>query len=223
MHITFKLYKKLGFTFIEMLIALTINIVILAALLSIFSSNLRNYTQMNNNDQLNQQLEIAMGIMVSDIRRAGYWSAAKNDINTNQNNNPFMAAATDLTVTGGNCILFTYDHNNTGTLPSISTTSDDDRYGFRLTGGALQTRPPGNNFSCASSATTWENITDPNVVTITNLSFTLGTVSIPVGQAHPSLALRTITISITGTLVDNTTITKTVTQTVRIRNDKFAP
>src|SRR6185503_16427844 len=97
----------------------------------------------------------AMQLMSNDIRRAGYWGNAISDINTGANNNPFMAAGTDIAITGGNCILFSYDYNNNGTLPTISSASDDERYGFRLSGSTLQTRPPGASFDCSAAASAW--------------------------------------------------------------------
>src|SRR5437868_15071438 len=108
--------KQKGLTLVEMLIALTVNVIILLGLISVFSSNVSHFTQTTNIDLLSQQLETAMQLMVNDIRRAGYWGNAISDVGTGVNNNPFMAAGTDIAVTGGNCILFSYDYDNNGSL-----------------------------------------------------------------------------------------------------------
>lgn len=220
-----KLLKKLsGFTLAELLVALALNVIVLAALISIFVTNLKHYRQILNTNRLHQQLQSAMDIMTSDIRRAGYWANASNDLNLDQNNNPFMTGSTDITVGASNtCILFTYDHNNNGSLPSISSSYDDERYGYRLSGQTLQTRPWGATFSCAAAASSWENITDPNVVLITNLTFTLTTQTISTGPGTAGITLRSVDISLTGQLANDSTVTKTITQHVRIRNDKFIP
>jgi type II secretory pathway component PulJ len=217
-----KFKKVQGFTFVELMVAVVINTILLAALLGVLAANLNRYNQSIAQDTLNQQLQVAMNMMASDIRRAGYWANAKNDIGTNQNNNPFMATATDVTVSGS-CILFTYDHAGTGTLPSIAAGSDDDRYGYLLSSNTILTRPPGATYSCSPAAGNWEDMTNPKVVKITALTFTLSTTTVPAGASAPYMALRTVTITITGQLINYPTITKTLTEQVRIRNDKYVP
>jgi type II secretory pathway component PulJ len=213
-----------GFSLVEMLVALVINVILIFALVTVFSSNIGHYNKVSGSDVLMQQLESALQLMTTDIRRAGYWSNASNDIGTGQNNNPFMASGTDISVNGANnCILFTYDHNGTGTLPSISGTSEDDRYGYRLNGQTLQTRPFGASFSCDAPASAWENVTNPAIVQISNLVFTLTTTTTPVGATSNRIILRSVDISITGQLATDSTVSKTLTQHVRIQNDKYVP
>lgn len=217
--------KQLGFTLVEMMVAIVINLVLFSGLIAFFVNNLEHYRKEMDINRLYEQLQLAMQLMTSDIRRAGYWSNVSNDVGLNQNNNPFVVTGTsDVTVNNSNnCILFTYDHNNTGSLPSISSASDDDRYGYRLLNGVLQTRPPGASFSCTASSSSWENMTDPNVITITNLTFTLNTTTVTTGPGAQGISLRSVDITLTGELTNNTSVTKTVSQHVRIRNDKFIP
>ena len=213
-----------GLTFIEVIVALAINVILLSALLAVFSANLNQYNRMQNSNTLNQQLQVALDLMANDIRRAGYWGNASSDIGTGANNNPFMVTgSTDITVSGGNCILFTYDRSGNGSLATISSASDDERYGFRLSNQTLQARPPGATFACNAAANAWENLTDSTVVQITNLSFTLSSVSVPAGATTDMMLVRSVAISITGRLVSDTSVTKTLTEQVRIRNDKFVP
>jgi len=210
-----------GFTFIELLVALVINLVLFGALLTIFLSNVQQYWYTINVNQLNQQMQTAMMIMSDEIRRAGYWSNASSDLGSGTNHNPFMAAATDIAVgAGNNCIAFTYDAGGTGVLPAITAGSDDDRYGFRLSGNILQERPFGAPFGCSNIASTaWENVTDPNVIQVSALTFTLNTSTITAGVG--TLIQRSVDISMTANLTSNSSITKTITQHVRIMNDKF--
>lgn len=215
----------LGFTLIELMIALALNALLFTALLTIFLSNIDHYRKTLNHDRLDQQLQMAMSLMASDIRRAGYSANSKNDIGLHQNNNPFLVAGTtDLSINASNnCILFTYDHNGDGILPGISAAIDDERYGFRLNAQTLQARPPGSAFSCTASASSWENMTDPNLLHVTALSFTLNSATVIIGPGTKGLQMRSVDISITGTLTSDASITKTLTQHVRIRNDKFIP
>ena len=214
--------KTSGITFIELLVVLAINTILFAALLTVFISNLTHYRKTLNSNRLNEQLQSALLLMSTEIRRAGYWVNASDDIGTNQNNNPFMASGVDVSVSGS-CILFAYDHNKTGTLPAISSSYDDDRYGFRLSGQTLQTRPPGASFDCAAAATAWEDVTDPNIIRITALTFTLTPVTITTGPGTQGIIFRSVDISITGALTSDATVTRTLTQHIRLRNDKFIP
>jgi len=217
-------YRYLGMSLIEMLIALVINVILLYALIAMSASNITHYNTATNINTLNQQLETSMQLMANDIRRAGYWATASNDINTGQNNNPFMTSSTNVSVnSANNCILFTYDYNKNGLLSPISSTSDDERYGFRLSGQTLQTRPFGAAFSCTAAASAWENVTNPGIVNITNLTFTLSTTTVPPSQTSNTIVIRNVSISITGQLATNASVTKTLTQNVRIRNDEFVP
>jgi len=212
-----------GFTLVELMVALVVNVIILLALVSVFSANTSHVTKTTSLDALDQQLETAMQLMVNDIRRAGYWGNARNDLGNNQNNNPFMAAGMDIAITGGNCIIFSYDANSDNSAPSITSSSDDERYGYRLSNQTLQARPFGATFACNAQASAWENVTDPTIVQITALSFTLNTSTVPVGAVSDTMQVRSVDISISGRLTSDTSITKTLTQHVRIMNDKFVP
>lgn len=214
--------KNSGFTFIELLTALAINLLLFGGLITIFLSNINHYRVSINTNRLNQQMQTAMLVMSNEIRRAGYWSNAQNDIGTGVNNNPFVASGTDISINVSNdCILFAYDSNDDGSLPAISSSIDDERYGFRLNGQTLQARPYGAPFSCTAATNTWENVTDSNIIQITALTFTLNQSTIATGPGSKSLIIRSVDISMTGRLTSDNSITKTITQHVRLMNDKF--
>jgi len=213
-----------GFTFVELLIALGINVILLAGLITIFMANISHYKITLKEKKLEQTLQTIATIMTNEIRRAGYWSLANTDLGSGQNNNPFMTAATDITINGSNnCILFGYDQNNDGSLPAISSAVDDERYGFRLINQSIQARPPGAAFDCSAASTAWDNMSDSNIIQITALSFILNTITRTISGSTSSIAIRSVDISLTGRLTSDTSITKTITQHVRIRNDKFIP
>jgi prepilin peptidase dependent protein B len=214
--------KTLGFTFTELMVALAINAILFAALTTIFLSNLDHYHRLINLYRLDQDLQVAMNLMSRDIRRAGYWANADNDVNATLNNNPFMTNSTDLTTgLSGACILFTYDYDGSGTVASISSSVDDEHYGYRLNGTNLQGRPPGAAYDCAAASTAWEDITDPGLIEITALSFTINTSTVTVGPGTKGIAIRSVDINMTGRLKNDHSVTKTLTNTVKVRNDKF--
>lgn len=213
-----------GFTFTELMVALAINSILFAAITTIFLSNLNHYHDMINKTRLDQEMQIAMNLMSRDIRRAGYWGNAYTDLNSTMNNNPFVASGTDLTTgLAGACILLTYDRNSDGSVAGVSSTINDEHYGYRLNGTTLQGRPPGAAYDCSAAASSWDNMTDPGVVEITALSFTINTSTVTVGPGTKGLAIRSVTINMTGRLANDTSVTETLTNTIKVRNDKFIP
>ncbi len=206
------------------MIVLLINSGLFLALIVLVVANLNHYRKTLDTNRLNQQLQSSLILMGNDIRRAGFWANAGNDIGTNQNNNPFMTSATDISVGAGNtCIIFTYDSDSNGLLPAINAAIDDERYGFALNGQVLQARPPGAVFACTGNAASWENVTDSNNIQITNLTFTLTPSTVTTGPGAQGITIRGVDISLTGRLTRDNTITKTLTQHIRIKNDKFFP
>ena len=213
-----------GFTLLEVLIALAVNIVIFTALITFFSNTLTHYHSTLKINRLNQQLDNALLLMAQDIRRAGYWGNANSLLNAPLNTNPFMSITngTDITIPSSSCILFTMDLNNDNTLPSVSANVEDERYGFRLNNQILQARPRGAAFDCAAAADTWENVTDPNIVLITNLNFVLNQTTVIGGGTH-NLVIRSVDVTLTGQLATDPSFTKTLTQRIKVRNDRFTP
>ena len=217
-------HKKKGFTLIELLVVLVVASILLSSLLAVYSTALLAYQRAMNTARLTQSLQSAMLLMTNDIRRAGFWKNAKTDVNAGSNHNPFML--NDITVNGtNNCILFTYDRNGLGSLPSIGAGTDDERYGFRLQSGAIQSRPSGAMYDCNAPSGNWLNITDPASITITQLTFTVTntSLSVPAGSGSPTLIIRTVNVSITGQLLSDSTVTKTLNQLVRVHNDNYSP
>lgn len=210
-----------GYTLIEILVSLGISLFLSGIALFVYMAISHSYSEILNINHLEEQIRSAMYKMVQDVSRAGYSAAAINDMGTGENTNQFMAAGSDLSIPNSSCILLTYDSDSTGALPALNTANYDKRYGFRLFEGKLQSRPlTDSTFSCTSGA--WQDLTDSNIVNVTNLTFTPNNVTVAI-DGTSTLLIRNVTISITATLSDDSTISRTMTQTVRVRNDKFQP
>lgn len=267
--------KIAGFSLIELMIAVTLGLLVLAAVTAVMVSTITTNSANLNMIRLDQDLRNIMLLMTRDIRRAGSWndtripSAAnpRYDMGRNRNCNPFMqqatvavgcpapapaVASTDLfpspTVTitppatsasasvNSNCITYTYDFNGNSIF---ETSNPDERFGFRLHNGAIRMRQ--NGATCTDAATSWgENITDPSVLTITALNFTVNaTASVipgsnvtPIassggapGGSNAQIVVRDVAIRVTGriNIGGNQTAERTIEQTVRVRNDRFIP
>ncbi len=206
-----------------MLAAMVIILIATSAILFLFATTSSSGQLQLDKGQLDRQLQTIMDIITNDVQRAGYWSQASSS-----NSNPFMqTGTTDITINGAsNCILFTYDHDNDGLLPAISAAYDDERYGYRLKNNVIQFRPYGASFDCTAASNNWSNLTNSALITITAFTVTLTNVAVDVDKAEAGVDTtnyRTVTITITGQLPTSTGVTKTITRTIRVVNNKYAP
>jgi type IV pilus assembly protein PilW len=127
---------------------------------------------------------------------------------------------------------------------------NDERLGFMLSGVILKMRKYGATNEDCSNGSEWETISEPEVE-ITGLTFTLAESPLNVtamsdgtGDANGNglcdtgetcntctrdgtapdpacLYVRKVTISLSARLRDDNTVTQTITEQVRVRNDKF--
>ncbi len=215
---------KQAFTLIELMMAVGISGFLLLGLIGLYVANSHHNKLILQDAKLDVSIQAVSALIESDIANAGYWGNAGSSTS-----NPFVlyGSAFHLAVSVANdCILLTYDKNDDGTLPAISNGYDDERYGYRLSNGAIQYRPWGASFACNTASGNWTNLTDPNVVMIQALSFTPGYFSEDIdgaGAGTSEVRIGFVTISITAANADDTSNPKVFTRTVRMRNDQYVP
>ena len=221
--------KQSGFSLIELMISMVISLFLISAILWFYASSSSFSIEYFRYAKLTESMQKVLTPIANDIRRAGFWNVALNDVNTGLNTNPYMADAVDLqTNAGNNCVLLSYDLTLSGgtALPTLNATGGDNRFGYRLNidssnGNTLQMRPLQSlTFSCTSG--TWTNMTDPNNTLVTAFSVVFDNKTIPIDDGG-NLILRYATISMTAQEADDTSISKTITQTVKVGNDKYIP
>jgi prepilin peptidase dependent protein B len=134
------------------------------------------------------------------------------------------------TATAPGCILYSYDMNGSGGTQNTT----NELYGFLLNNNAIL-MSTGSANSCTLTGTpaptnAWDYLSDQKNTNITALSFT-ETDSAPVyltGTSGPNIRTRQITITLTGQPknaagIADTSITQTLTETVKVENDLFSP
>lgn len=194
------------------MVGITVGLLILAGVTNLFADYIRSNKDLLAMTRLNQELRSATDLMARDIRRGGYWQNAINGVwysgSTGVIANPY---ATVDTTTG---ITYNYalDADN-----SIGTT---EAFGFKLDTGALM----------MLKDNAWTAVTDSSFTTITSFTITptLRTISLdclklcPGGgtACYPQLTVRDIDISITGQSRNDSTITRQIRESVRVRNDQ---
>jgi type II secretory pathway component PulJ len=189
--------KQTGITLIELMIALILGLLVSGAIITIFVTNVKSTTENIKMIHLNQELRSAMGLISDEIKRAGY--SASSDEN-------YMAAWDPATA---NCVIYAYDQNADGSVYAAGT----DRLGFSLSGGVVSW---GQNVTSCTVGN-WQPLTNTGVANITAFTIT------PNAIAAGSLNINQIVVSITGeTTLNPGTATRTITETIRVRNEDDA-
>lgn len=123
-------------------------------------------------------------------------------------------------IVSGTCVLFNYDFD----------TDDDGDYdvgsfGYRhrneTSVKSVQIRTSGASTDTCTSGGTWENLTDPNVVEVTTFSVTDNSPD-DVSSSGLTVSIREYTVSVSGRLKSTPAITRTLTETIRVRNDRVS-
>lgn len=186
------MYKSAGYTIIELLVAIGIGVVIMFGVSTTFIGSLKTSATAVRTAQFDQEMRAAMGLMARDIKRAGYYVNAVNDVGKGTNTNTFITTVTgqtsepmriwsDITAGGvaraansastGTCITFAYDQAGTYGDGTLSLNSSDMR-GFRLSNNTLQMRTSGGGSAPSANCNvgSWTSVMSPDV-NVTALTF----------------------------------------------------
>lgn len=234
--------KQKGFNLIELMIALLIGMIIVAATITIYISTIRSSSDIVKSARLNHDLDSALALMVNDIRRAGYWGRAM--VGSDGRDNPFTQAATNLKLLPSSpysCILYTYDEDADGNVDS------DEYYGFKLNGSDIQMRLTGSSINnCNHNSDVWRTLNvneGSEEIDVTSLTFTpsykclrkrTGAADVNFDTSCEDAAAtagnllrddrviesREIIITLSGRVKTDTAVTKNLTNRVKIRNDR---
>ena len=262
-------FRQAGLTLVELLIGVVVGFIVVSGAISVYASTVTSSSELLKSSKLHQETSALLHVMANDLRRAGYWGA----INTrNIDQNPFSRTdATMLVVRDdmagdalqpargqGSCVTYAYDSTN---LPgnTAGLLEDTDLYGFRLNGTVVQMRQSGSidATDCIGGTCTscnngvWQNVTDPDLIEITNLTFDLSESQClngsepdgiddngsgivddaaemdcylnppTVGSGDTTVETREILITVAGRLANDPLTQTQLSQTVRVRNDKL--
>lgn len=151
------MHLQRGLSLIELMVGMVVAMVVIAGAFAAYMAMTVSSRDSIRADRLNQDLQTVMDLMVADLRRAGYWNSEATGAPTN---NPF---STIDTATAG-CILYSYDVDANGQI------SDNERFGFKLTGSTVRSRTSGTSLTDCDNGT-WGALTDDVVVNVSTLTF----------------------------------------------------
>ena len=229
--------RQVGVTLIELMIASVIAMIILSAVLTVYSATSLHSSQHLQRSHLHQQLRSLMHLMSRDLRRAGYW---KFDPHLRPpSDNPFQNGINQLRIsaltgeTPDSCILFSYDLDADGLVgvgqcsgSACGNETDDDnveQFGFRLRDTRIQSRFGGIGFECDTGY--WQTVNDANIE-ITQLAFirhlhclNLFDKEQACSPGTPSLLQQAIELKLSGQIHNQPETVMTLNHWIHIRND----
>ncbi|MCF6766861.1 prepilin-type N-terminal cleavage/methylation domain-containing protein [Thiotrichales bacterium 19S11-10] len=222
-----KINNEYGFTLTELLVTLAISLFVIGVFLSFFS--VTNTTSISQSRSLaaTTNIEKIIESLSLGLRRAGFWEGADTMVSQGRNTNPFMQKETNLqTSTDENCVLYSYDLNKDSKLPSLETSTGDERFGFRLFGQTLQMRPATlGSFSCDTSKNDWIDLTDPDQVRIDQFQVRIITNDTDLNtldwKVSPKIRERVVQLKLAGSNKGNVEQKFNIDKLIVVKNDEF--
>jgi type IV pilus assembly protein PilW len=210
--------RQRGFSLIELMIAITLGLFILAGILLMYSEMVRSHAAVLKTAHLQQTLWSLLNVIADDVRRAGYWSRAELTVSGTAVDRYAPIRIAD----GGGCILYSYDEDQDD---SDGIPDPADQQGFRIEGGGVQIKTS----DAACGATTcadcgsgnWFLLTDPQAIRITTLSFTADEHAYALAGGTHTIVAREIGITLEGEIANDPGMHHRVTTSVGVRNHEI--
>jgi type IV pilus assembly protein PilW len=209
-----------GATLIELLIGLALSLIVTSSMVVLMSNSLGTATRIIQMTQLTDDMRNAMSMVSRDIRRANY-SAHSAYCYSNSDCGVDGSANQVAAVIQANCLIFNLDRNQDGDATT------DDAGGFRRVldngVGVIEMWVGDNSAACNdASGGDWVRLTDPELVNFTAFDFTLNDIPNSVIEESGSTLTqhtREISMVIAAELVLDSTVTRQIMDSVKVRND----
>ncbi len=219
-HRPMALARQRGLSLVELMVGITIGLFVVAAASMVVTTQLRENRQLLLETQLQQDLRASADIIARDIRRTGYTKTAQTAVWNSDVSSINVSEYQGLQATVGTQGSIEYQYEREDGAPGP--------FKFELVDGVIRTR--------LSMGTPSQDLTDRNVLFVESMSITPQTsatvrLSCPndcptpwpagAGPDHcwPTVAVRDVTVTITGRAVSDPSVRRTVSSRVRVRND----
>jgi prepilin peptidase dependent protein B len=223
-----------GLSLVELLVGVVVGLFIVGGAAKMIVDNLHSNRRTLLETRVNQDLRVAADLVARDLRRSGFWQNAAsglwNTTGATPTPNPHRAVSVGGTSDLGT-ITYSYSKDNDNTLDT------NEEYGYSVASGVLR-------YQAASG--TIQPVTDPNTLSIASDGFKIiGTerrvelfsycscmtqakcvaADFDVAGAYyatrPYTVVREYEVRIKGTSATDTSVTREIRETVRVRNDEI--
>lgn len=207
--------RQSGLSLVELLVGAAIGLFLVGGATKLFIDTLDDSRRLIIETRVNQDLRAASDLVARDLRRAGYWpNALQAAAQPPGALNPYSTTS----VAAGE-VLYAYARDGDNAL-NAST----EQFGFQLDGNVIRVLNGG----------TWQQVTDPQSVVVTQFSISPVTRLEPAGHlcptpcaagtaGCPAVAVRRYDIVMTGHAPNDTGVVRQITESVRLRNDEVQP
>ncbi|MGI9290628.1 MAG: PilW family protein [Gammaproteobacteria bacterium] len=220
-----------GFSMMELMISLAIGLVVTSTMIALMSNSLSNTSRIVQMNNLSEELRTNMMLMSRDLRRSSYSANAiycygNPDCTTlgSVGAAGYILMPGDININDANtCLTYSLDRDHDGDA------TEDGSGGFRRVVsngvGQIEMWIGDNSPDCASTHANWVALSDNTKVDITsfvvndNLSYNETLVSDGDGNTLETQRVRRIRMSIDGQLINDTSITRTIENVIKIRNN----
>ena len=205
---------RLGLSIVELMVGITIGLFILAGASMVLTTQLGDNRRLLLEVQVQQDLRSAADIISRELRGAGYWSNATNQVWQSTLTNPY--SADPLVATSNNSSLVYYKSlENPGFDNNLI---DNNEYGgFRLNSntGTIDMQLGNGN---------WQPLTDPAVLIVRQFTLVPNTVGVDVPPSVPGgailkLCVRDVTMTIVVRAAHDAAVQRSISNRIRLRND----
>lgn len=233
------LKSQRGITLVELMIAGTIGLISVSAVITIFQATARQTIRQLETAHLHSSAQGILELICTDVRRAGYWRLSPDKDQLRKN--PFNSLANHIRTgaTKGeqaeSCVLFAYDLDKDGKLGTgkcpakgcapYADSDNVEQFGYRLKKNAIQMRYAGKQFNCQNGY--WQALTD-NTLVVTEFTIKLKSVCLNLSQSTEPCNInvdrqevRSIDISLAAHSIRKRSIKIDLKRHIEIRNDRF--
>lgn len=235
-----RLRGQRGLSIIELMVGIALGLFLIGGAVKLFTDYLGSSRRSLLDIRLHQDLRAAADLVARDLRRAGYWRNATDGVwsaaTTSVAPNLYTTITLTQPVSAGDPTIIAYNYDKDGT-DGIDTNTE--RFGFRLdaANGVLQASLGNNTYQAITDAST-VNITGFTVAELSPARTAELFMNCPCltsgkcllsdfavgGSRHatrPLLTIQQYVITLTGQSRNDTTVTRSLRETVRVRNDRF--
>jgi Tfp pilus assembly protein PilW len=222
--------QSLGLSLVELMVGVAVSLFVVAAASMLVSTQLVDNRRLLLETQLQQDLRATADIITRELRRSGYSLSAEDIVPSPDKNEVVANAYLGLAVEPAASAAVRYRYRrNLGHAA----------FGFKLENGVIKSCQGDSAGECESG---WQDLTDASTVQIT--SFFVDTVragararpdndealTLPcpslcadgTTNCWPKVGVRELTVTIAGTSRSDATVSRTLTSSVRVRNDSVA-
>ena len=198
-----------GSSLIELMIAMSLGVSALSAFSAFIGFGIGVNANLLTSSRLNEEFTVVTQLLARDIARAGFNGSASIQITDPlAATQPFLNSLNVGQYPDENaqsCILFAYDRNANGVL---DTQNGNENYGYRLRSNAIEMRT--NGAQCDAGG--WHDLTDPNVVKVSKLQFSVQ------GHARHGINASRVKLLLEAELKHNGSISKRLTTSFMVKN-----